>query len=108
MEKPAKRFRKNIAGLLILFFLSAGTSLSARVSWAYLWGMRFRPTQDTLFTEDDNSFFVEIENVTPDSVQISVNSLPPNVSFRIFPGRDKSGCTECHLCSHVSVRVKVR
>ena len=81
MEKPAKRFRKNIAGLLILFFLSAGTSLSAKVSWAYLWGMRFRPTQDTLFTEDDNSFFVEIENVTPDSVQISVNSLPPNVSF---------------------------
>lgn len=81
MEKSAKRFRKNIAGLLILFFLSAGTALSAKVSWAYLWGMRFRPTQDTLFTEDDNSFFVEIENVTPDSVQISVNSLPPNVSF---------------------------
>ncbi|MBQ0040350.1 MAG: YrzE family protein [Treponema sp.] len=81
MEKPAKRIRKNIAGLLILF-LSAGLSLHAKpVSWAYLWGMRFRPAQDTLFTENDNSFFVEIENVTPDSVQISVNSLPPNVSF---------------------------
>ena len=81
MEKSAERFRKNIAGLLVLF-LSAGLSLWAKpLSWAYLWGMRFRPSQDTLFTENDNSFFVEIENVTPDSVQISVNSLPPNVSF---------------------------
>lgn len=80
MEKPAERIRKIIARLLILI-LSAGMSLSAKVSWAYLWGMRFRPSQETLFTENDNSFFVEIENVTPDSVQISVNSLPPNVSF---------------------------
>lgn len=81
MEKSAERIRKIIAGLLILAATSC-LSLSAKaVSWAYLWGMRFRPTQDTLFTENDNSFFVEIENVTPDSVQISVNSLPPNVSF---------------------------
>lgn len=81
MEKPAKRFRKNIAGLLIIFFISSWTALSAKVSWAHLWNMKFKPTQDTIFTEEDNSFFVEIENVTPDSVQISVNSLPPNVSF---------------------------
>lgn len=80
MEKPAKRFRKNIAGLLVLI-LSAGMSLHAKVSWAYLWSMRFKASQDTLFTENDNSFYVEIENVTPDSIQISVNSLPPNVSF---------------------------
>lgn len=81
MEKPAKRIRKNIAGLLILFFISSGTMLFAKVSWAYLWGMKFRPSQETLFTEEDNLFFVEIENVSPDNVQIAVNSLPPNVSF---------------------------
>ena len=31
--------------------------------------------------ETDNSFYVEIEGVTPDSIQLAVNSLPHNVSF---------------------------
>lgn len=51
------------------------------VSWKYLQGLRFRQSQETVFTESDNSFYVEIEHVAPDSVQIAVNSLPQNASF---------------------------
>ena len=34
-----------------------------------------------MFTATDNAFSVDIKNVTPDNIQISVNSLPDNVSF---------------------------
>ncbi|MGN0728081.1 hypothetical protein [Treponema sp.] len=82
MEKYAERFRANFRGLLILVFLAEFFPVFAKpVSWNYLWSLRFKQSQETLFTETDSSFYVEIANVTPDSIQIAVNSLPQNVSF---------------------------
>ncbi len=83
MEKYAKRFRTDFPRLLIfvLFFAQTFFVFAKPVSWNYLWSLRFRQNQETLFTETDNSFYVEIEGVTPDSIQLAVNSLPHNVSF---------------------------
>lgn len=82
MEKHGTGIGKICKGLLILSLIFLSSPLYAKaLSWSYMYNLRFRQTQDTLFTDNDNSFSVEIENVTPDSVQISVNSLPPNVSF---------------------------
>lgn len=82
MEKYAKRFGTDFLRLLIFVLLVQMFPIFAKpVSWNYLWSLRFRQTQETLFTETDNSFYVEIEGVTPDSIQLAVNSLPHNVSF---------------------------
>lgn len=83
MEKYAKRFRTDFPRLLIfvLLVVQAFSVFAKPVSWNYLWSLRFRQNQETLFTETDNSFYVEIEGVTPDSIQLAVNSLPHNVSF---------------------------
>lgn len=83
MEKYAERFRTDFPRLLIFVLLVAYAFpvFAKPVSWNYLWSLRFRQSQETLFTETDNSFYVEIEGVTPDSIQLAVNSLPHNVSF---------------------------
>lgn len=84
MEKPAEEFKKNIRRLLILAFALCTICpciFAKPVSWSYLHSLRFRQSQKTVFTESDNSFYVEIEHVTPDSIQVAVNSLPQNASF---------------------------
>ena len=85
MEKSSDKRRKYIKGLLasvLVFACSASFNLfSLPPSWAYMWSLRFVPQQETLFTATDNAFSVDIKNVTPDNIQISVNSLPDNVSF---------------------------
>ena len=51
------------------------------VSWSEIRNLRFRKTDEALFSETEHSFSVEIEGVSPDRVQVTVNSLPQNVSF---------------------------
>lgn len=83
MEKSAERRSDKFKRLLItciLFFIVS--PLFARPpSWAYMWSLRFKPMEDVVYTSIESSFAVEIANVTPDTVQLSVNSLPQNVSF---------------------------
>lgn len=83
MEKSAERCSDKFKRLLIacvLFFIVS--PLFARPpSWAYMWSLRFKPMEDVVYTSIESSFAVEIANVTPDTVQLSVNSLPQNVSF---------------------------
>lgn len=104
MEKSAERCSDKLKRLLIiciLFFIVS--PLFARPpSWAYMWSLRFKPMDDVVYTSIESSFAVEIANVTPDTVQLSVNSLPQNVSFLSsrketvyvqIPSEDGSGYT---------------
>lgn len=83
MEKSAERrpdkFKRLLIACILFFIVSP---LFARPpSWAYMWSLRFKPMEDVVYTSIESSFAVEIANVTPDTVQLSVNSLPQNVSF---------------------------
>jgi hypothetical protein len=87
MEKSSAEFTKKRRGLLTGIFLFAlifftRNFLNAKtVSWNYLASLKFRQTQERIFTDAENSFCVEIEGVSPESVQVAVNSLPQGASF---------------------------
>ena len=67
---------------LILYLLPFALPAQERaVSWRDVWNLRFRKTDEELFSETEHSFYVEIAGVSPDRVQVTVNSLPQNVSF---------------------------
>lgn len=51
------------------------------VSWSEMWNLRFRKTDEALFTGTEHAFCVDIVGVSPDRVQVTVNSLPQNASF---------------------------
>ena len=51
------------------------------VSWSEMWNLRFRKTDEVLFTDTEHAFCVEIADVSPDRVQVTVNSLPQNASL---------------------------
>ena len=83
MEKPAAEFRKFFRRLLILFLtVVTCTELFAKSpSWEYIRSLRFKKAQKYTFTQSDSSFYLDIKDVRPENVQVSVNALPEGVSF---------------------------
>ncbi|WP_288959177.1 hypothetical protein [uncultured Treponema sp.] len=83
MEKPAAEFREFFRRLLILFLtVVTCTELFAKSpSWEYIRSLRFKKAQKYTFTQSDSSFYLDIKDVRPENVQVSVNALPEGVSF---------------------------
>lgn len=86
MEKSTARNRKFGIGLLVLLFVQLlpvfRVQEAEAISWAYVQSLRFKKVENYFFTDTDCSFIVNIENVPPEKVSVSVNDVPEGVSFQ--------------------------
>ena len=85
MEKPAAGNRKFGIGLLVLLLISSLSGFRIQkaeaLSWAYVQSLRFKKVENYFFTDTECSFTLNIENVSPEKVTVSVNDVPDGVSF---------------------------
>ena len=85
MEKPATGNRKLGIGLLVLFLIQILPVFwapdASALSWAYVQSLRFKRVENYFYTATDCSFTLNIENVPPEKVTVSVNDVPDGVSF---------------------------
>ncbi len=86
MEKSRIKFRKYrqrlLKILLPILCLSLNFNVFARTpTWDELRRLRFVQGSDYFFTESDCPFYMDIYDVRPENVQVSVNYLPEDVSF---------------------------
>ena len=85
MEKPAAGFRKFGIGLLALLLVQILPAFrltgANAISWAYVQSLRFRKVESYFYTATDCSFTLNIENVPPEKVTVSVNDVPEGVSY---------------------------
>ena len=70
-----------LAALAFWLLPSLAVAQDRAVSWSEMWNLRFRKTDEALFTNTEHAFCVDIVGVSPDRVQVTVNSLPQNASF---------------------------
>ncbi|MBP5451945.1 MAG: hypothetical protein J6Y16_06895 [Treponema sp.] len=86
MEKSAAGIRKFGIGLLVLLFIQIfpliGIQKADAISWAYIQSLRFKKVENYFYTATDCSFTVNIENVPPEKVTVSVNDVPEGVEFK--------------------------
>ncbi|MCR5762467.1 MAG: hypothetical protein K6G00_03700 [Treponema sp.] len=80
MEKSETRsLRKWSVGLLILLF----ATVSSYAQWNYesIRNLRFHQKNEYVYSLDNEEFYVDIENVSPNDVSVYMNSIPDNVEL---------------------------
>lgn len=92
MEKQTadRSWKRN--GLLKLFLLSiilllghsAFSQNNVRISWEYAKSLRCKPAAEYFFTSSDCIFYLDIEGINQEDIDLSVNRIPDYVDFGGF------------------------